>query len=115
MTGRNRWSITGGSWAEKEGTMTNADRRISYLNKITAAPGEALPDAEILCRFAQKMGYEGFNYKNAGEIYAEHCALTEGTNIDISGLGYDILKNNNIPYSGLTKNNYRQRNSEVIC
>ena len=80
------------SWAEKEGTMTNADRRISYLNKITAAPGEALPDAEILCRFAQKMGFEGFNYKNAGEIYAEHCALTEGTNIDISGLDYEILK-----------------------
>ncbi len=80
------------SWSEKEGTMTNADRRISYLNKITQAPGEALPDAEIICRFAQKMGYNGFDYTNSGEIYAEHCALTEGTHIDISGLSYDILK-----------------------
>ncbi|MEO5681031.1 MAG: molybdopterin-dependent oxidoreductase [Chitinophagaceae bacterium] len=80
------------SWAEKEGTMTNADRRISYLNKITAAPGEALPDAEIICRFAQKMGFEGFDYKNFAAIYAEHCALTEGTNIDISGVSYDVLK-----------------------
>ena len=80
------------SWSEKEGTMTNADRRISYLNKITEAPGEALPDAEIICRFAQKMGYNGFGYTKTEEIYAEHCALTEGTNIDISGLNYDILK-----------------------
>ena len=80
------------SWIEKEGTMTNADRRISYLNKITEAPGEALPDAEIICRFAKKMGYHGFDYNNFSEIYAEHCALTEGTNIDISGLSYDILK-----------------------
>ena len=82
------------SWIEKEGTMTNADRRISYLNKITDAPGEALPDATIICRFAQKMGYSGFDYNNFSEIYAEHCALTEGTNIDISGLSYDILKQN---------------------
>ncbi len=80
------------SWLEKEGTMTNADRRISYLGKITNAPGEALPDATIICRFAQKMGYSGFEYKNFSEIYAEHCALTEGTNTDISGLSYDILK-----------------------
>jgi ferredoxin-nitrate reductase len=80
------------SWLEKEGTMTNADRRISYLNKIMDAPGEALPDAEIICRFAQKMGYNGFDYTNFSAIYAEHCALTAGTNIDISGLSYDILK-----------------------
>lgn len=80
------------AWAEKEGTMTNAERRISYLNKIVDAPGEALPDAEIICRFAKKMGYHGFDYKNAAEIYAEHCKLTEGTHIDISGLSYEVLK-----------------------
>ncbi|MEB0248761.1 molybdopterin-dependent oxidoreductase, partial [Mucilaginibacter sp. 5B2] len=45
------------AWAEKEGTMTNSERRISYLEKILDAPGEALPDSEIICRFAQKMGY----------------------------------------------------------
>ncbi len=80
------------AWAEKEGTMTNAERRISYLHKITNAPGEALPDAEIICRFAQKMGYHGFNYTSAAEIYAEHCRLTAGTRIDISGLDYATLQ-----------------------
>ncbi|MES1220220.1 MAG: FAD-dependent oxidoreductase, partial [Bacteroidota bacterium] len=80
------------TWIEKEGTMTNAERRISYLSKVMEAPGEALPDAEIICRFAQKMGYTGFDYKNFAEIFEEHAALTKGTSIDISGLTYDILK-----------------------
>jgi ferredoxin-nitrate reductase len=80
------------TWAEKEGTMTNAERRISYLNKIVDAPGEALPDAEIICRFANKMGFAGFDFASFADIYAEHCSLTEGTSIDISGLSYEILK-----------------------
>lgn len=80
------------AWAEKEGTMTNSERRISYLHKILDAPGEALPDAEIICRFAQKMNYPGFDFKNSSEIFDEHAKLTAKTNIDISALNYDILK-----------------------
>ncbi|MBP6025163.1 molybdopterin-dependent oxidoreductase [Ferruginibacter sp.] len=80
------------AWTEKEGTMTNAGRYISHLSKIVDAPGEALPDAEIICNFAKKMGYTGFDFKDSSEIYAEHAALTKDTNIDISGLSYDILK-----------------------
>ena len=55
-------------------------------------PGEALPDAEIICRFAKKMGYKGFDYESFSDIYAEHAASTAGTHIDISGLNYDILQ-----------------------
>jgi len=80
-------------WLEKEGTMTNSDRRITYLEKGVDAPGEALPDIEILLRFARKMGYgDSFNYKNSEEIFLEHCQITKGTKIDISGLNYRILK-----------------------
>jgi ferredoxin-nitrate reductase len=80
------------AWAEKEGTMTNSERRISYLPKVVDAPGEALPDAEIICRFAQAMGFQGFDYPNAEAIYKEHTRLTAGTTLDISGLNYDILR-----------------------
>ncbi len=80
------------AWAEKEGTMTNSERRVSYLNKIIDAPGEALPDAEIICRFARKMGYKGFNFSGASEIFDEHVKLTAKTNMDMSGLNYEILK-----------------------
>lgn len=80
------------AWTEKEGTMTNAERRIGYLSKIIAPPGEAMADAEIICRFAQKMGYTGFDFTCAEDIFREHAALTTGTRIDISGLNYTILK-----------------------
>ena len=78
-------------WIEKEGTMTNSERRISYLPKVIDAPGEALHDAEILWKFAQKMNFQGFEYENISEVYDEHCALTKGTNIDISGLSHKRL------------------------
>jgi len=80
------------AWAEKEGTMTNSERRISHLPKVVDAPGEALPDAEIICRFAQAMGFRGFDYPNAEAIYQEHTRLTAGTSLDISGLNYRILR-----------------------
>ncbi|WOK08529.1 molybdopterin-dependent oxidoreductase [Imperialibacter roseus] len=79
-------------WLEKEGTMTNSDRRISHLNKVVSPPGEALADSEILIRFARQMGYHGFDYQNQAEVYAEHCSMTRGTKIDISGLSYERLK-----------------------
>jgi ferredoxin-nitrate reductase len=38
------------------------------------------------------MGYKGFDFENPAAIYAEHVKLTAKTNIDISGLTYEILK-----------------------
>lgn len=77
---------------EKEGTMTNSERRISHLSKVMDAPGEALPDTEILIRFAKAMGFHGFDFQSNAEIFDEHTRLTKGTNLDISGLTYDRLK-----------------------
>ncbi|GAA0550096.1 nitrate reductase [Chitinophaga japonensis] len=96
------------AWAEKEGTMTNAERRISYLHQITTPPGQALPDAEIICRFAQKMGYHGFDYTSPAGIYEEHVRLTAGTRIDISGLDYETLRAKRSvqwPYAGTKAGN----------
>ena len=81
------------AWLEKEGTMTNAERRIAYLPKVLDAPGEALPDVEIIWRFAQKMGFGGdFNYTNASEVYQEYTQITAGTNVDVTGVSYELLK-----------------------
>src|SRR5690606_14374592 len=80
------------AWLEKQGTMTNSERRISYLPKVIEAPEEARADVEILCDFAAHMGFRGFNYQSSEEIYREYCRMTKNTNIDISGLTYDRLK-----------------------
>ncbi|HKJ41930.1 MAG TPA: molybdopterin-dependent oxidoreductase, partial [Sunxiuqinia sp.] len=93
-------------WLEKEGTMTNSERRITYLNKVVNAPGEALPDYEIICRVARKMGYKGFNFKSPQELFDEYKQLTRGTNIDISDLDYEVLKQDGSiqwPYSAKNK------------
>ncbi|MFC6102126.1 nitrate reductase [Olivibacter domesticus] len=80
------------AWSEKEGTMTNSERRISYLPKGNIAPGEALADQEIFCRFAKKMHFKGFDFPNTEAIYLEHAQLTKGTNIDISQLNYRLIQ-----------------------
>jgi len=80
------------TWAEKTGTMTNSERRISLLDKVLDPPGEALPDSVILSRLAQKMGFPGFDYDGPAEIFREHALLTAGTSIDISGLDYEVLR-----------------------
>ncbi|MGV3640514.1 MAG: molybdopterin-dependent oxidoreductase [Adhaeribacter sp.] len=78
-------------WLEKEGTMTNSERRISYLSPVLAPPGEARPDLDILLDFARRMGFPGFEGAHAGQVFEEHARLTQGTNIDISGLSYAQL------------------------
>jgi ferredoxin-nitrate reductase len=83
------------AWLEKEGTMTNAERRITHLPKVLQAPGEALPDAEIIWRFAQKMGFgDSFAYSSPSEVYEEYTRITAGTNIDVTGVSYEVLKKN---------------------
>ncbi|MDZ7899948.1 MAG: molybdopterin-dependent oxidoreductase [Arcicella sp.] len=83
------------AWAEKDSVFTNSERRITLLPKIIDAPGEALDDTEIIKRFAHKMGFaDSFNYLNNSEIYDEHVKSTKGTNIDISGIGYEYLREN---------------------
>jgi ferredoxin-nitrate reductase len=79
-------------WLEKEGTMTNSERRIAYLPKIFEPPGEALPDSEIFIKFAKMMGFSGFDYHSSEDIFNEYIKLTKNQDIDITGLSYKRLK-----------------------
>jgi ferredoxin-nitrate reductase len=83
------------AWLEKEGTMTNAERRITHLPKVVTPPGEALPDSEIIWRFAEKMGFgASFQYESPSQVYDEYTKTTLGTSIDITGVNYELLKTN---------------------
>ncbi len=80
-------------WPEKEGVMTNSERRLTYLPKLCEPPGEALPDAVILTRFAHEMGWKAaFPYTSAAEVFDEFAALTRGTHCDMSGLSHERLR-----------------------
>jgi ferredoxin-nitrate reductase len=56
-------------------------------------PGEALPDAVILSRFAHEMGWkEAFAHEGAAAIFDEFAALTAGTRCDYSGASHARLR-----------------------
>jgi ferredoxin-nitrate reductase len=89
-------------WSEKEGVMTNSERRVTYMPKLADAPGEALADWQIIAGFAAAMGFgEDFSYPSAENIFAEFAALTENTLCDCSGMSYQNLKKGSLqwPYS----------------
>ncbi|MGE0604029.1 MAG: molybdopterin-dependent oxidoreductase [Xanthobacteraceae bacterium] len=65
------------AWGEKDGTVTNSERRISRQRAFLAMPGEAKPDWKIVSEVAARMGFgEAFAYVSAAEIFREHAALS---------------------------------------
>ncbi len=65
------------AWGEKDGTVTNSERRVSRQRRLIEAPGEARADWEIICDVARRMGFgEAFAYQNAAAIFREHAALS---------------------------------------
>jgi assimilatory nitrate reductase catalytic subunit len=85
-------------WGEKEGTVTNSERRISRVRAAMAAPGEARADWRIACDFALLLekrlhGHTSalFAFDSPRQIFNEYRELTRGRNTDISGLGYATL------------------------
>ena len=65
------------SWGEKDGTVTNSERRISRQRSFRAPPGEARPDWWMFVEVARRMGWgSAFLYRRPAEIFAEHAALS---------------------------------------
>jgi assimilatory nitrate reductase catalytic subunit len=65
------------AWGEKNGTVTNSERRMSRQRGFLAAPGEAKPDWWILSEVAKRLGFgAAFNYTSAADVFREHAALS---------------------------------------
>jgi ferredoxin-nitrate reductase len=72
-------------WGEKEWTSTNSERMVSYSPKLFDPPGEALPDWQIVARFARALGYSGFDYSSAAAVWDEFIPLTAARPCDMAG------------------------------
>ena len=69
------------AWGEKDGTVTNSERRISRQRGFLPPPGEARPDWWIVCEVAKRMGYaEHFDYAGAHAVFDEHARLSAHRN-----------------------------------
>ena len=63
-------------WGEKDGTVTNSERCISRQRAFLPAPGAARADWRIVCAVARRMGFEGFDFNTAHEVFDEHARLS---------------------------------------
>jgi len=86
------------SWAEKEGTFTNTERRIQRVRKAIELEGEALPDWQIISDLAKRVlqgghrrvqggSHAAWNYNHPSEIMDEIAALTPS----YAGVNYERL------------------------
>jgi assimilatory nitrate reductase catalytic subunit len=86
------------TWSEKEGTVTNSERRITRFKSILPKPAETKHDWEVVIEFARKleklMGKRRtlFPFTSTEEIWNEHRESTRGRDLDITGLSFKILE-----------------------
>ncbi|MQB44881.1 nitrate reductase [Rhizobium sp. ICMP 5592] len=68
-------------WGEKDGTVTNSERRISRQREHLPAPGATKPDWWQMAEVGRRMGFSGaFTFESAADIFAEHAALSSFEN-----------------------------------
>lgn len=92
------------TWGEKEGTVTNSERRITRVNPAVPPPAEAKHDWAIMVDFAQRLEKRLlkndakqshlFAFNTPEDIFNEHRESTRGRDLDITGLSYDLLTEN---------------------
>lgn len=86
------------TWGEKEGSVTNTERRITRVNPAIPTPAEARHDWAIMVDFAQRLekrlakNSNLFPYTTTEEIFNEHRESTRGQDLDITGLSFSLLK-----------------------
>jgi anaerobic selenocysteine-containing dehydrogenase len=86
--------LPAGTWAEKEGVMTNTERRINLVNPVTPPPGEAKPDLWIFNRVAERFNQDGHVKfpEKAADVFLEMGELSKGRLADISGMNHALLE-----------------------
>ncbi len=88
------------TWGEKEGTVTNTERRVSRVRPAVAAPGETRHDWSIAAEFSRRLEkllppksvQTLFDYPTAESVWLEHRESTRGRDLDITGMSYALLE-----------------------
>ncbi len=82
------------SFAEKDGTFTNTERRVQRVRKVIEPIGDSKPDWWIVCQVAKKLEAKGFDYSDPSEIMEEIRNLTPS----YGGISYQRLENGGIQW-----------------
>ncbi|WP_345000791.1 bifunctional nitrate reductase/sulfite reductase flavoprotein subunit alpha [Tsukamurella soli] len=106
-------------WAEAEGVMVNSERNMTHCAPAMAAPGEALPDWQLICLVATAMGYgEAFDFSCAAEVFDELARFhNPRTGWDLRGVDHARLRRGPVqwpaPPGGGDRNPIRYLNDGV--
>jgi len=76
------------SFAEKDGTFTNTERRVQRVRKAIEPVGDSRPDWWITCQIARRMGASGFDFKHPSQIMEEIASVTPS----YGGINYSRLE-----------------------
>jgi assimilatory nitrate reductase catalytic subunit len=88
------------AWGEKNGTVTNSERRISRQRPLFTPPGKAKADWKIVAEVAAAMGHgEAFGWRSAAQVFREYARLTAYEN---GGRRFLDLS----PFTGITPDQY---------
>ncbi|HPU12254.1 MAG TPA: bifunctional nitrate reductase/sulfite reductase flavoprotein subunit alpha [Aeromicrobium sp.] len=106
-------------WTESESVMVNSERNLTLCQPATTAPGQALPDWELIAQIAGRLGFdEAFNYDSAAQIFDEIRQFANPkTGYDLRGVDYERLRREPVqwpcPPHGAARNPIRYRNDGV--
>ena len=78
--------LPGVSFAEKDGTFTNTERRVQRVRKAINPVGNARPDWQIICDLSTRLGYP-MEYATTADIMAEMASVTPS----YGGITYDRI------------------------
>lgn len=86
--------LPAGTWAEKEGVMTNTERRVNLIKPIIKPPGQAKPDLWIFNRMAERFNTKGNVTfpERAPDIFLEMAEMSKGRLADISGMSHALIE-----------------------
>ncbi len=82
------------SFAEKNGTFTNTERKVQLVRKAIEPIGDSKPDWWITCQIAQRMGGRGFNFQHPSQIMEEIASVTPS----YGGISYNRLEKDGLQW-----------------
>jgi len=94
------------SFAEKDGTFTNTERRVQLVRKAIDPPGDARVDWEIIADISRRLGYP-MSYRSSVEIMNEIAGVTP----IYGGIHHDRLKKGGLQWPCL---NRRHRGTPIL-
>ena len=88
------------AWAETDGSCANTERRVQRLRAAVPSAGQSRPDWWIVSQIAKRLGFDGFDFQSAKDVFNELCNVSP----IYAGLDWELIDKGEyhwpVPYKG---------------